>query len=89
MYPLISGIVLGGKQRLSTPRALLLAFIYVQGMALTYTALGLVVAAAGLQFQAALQHPYVLIGLSVVFLCWRCRCLACSPCNCPPRCKPA
>lgn len=67
MYPLISGIVLGGKQRLSTGRALLLTFIYVQGMALTYTALGLVVAAAGLQFQAALQHPYVLIGLSVVF----------------------
>lgn len=67
MYPLISGIVLGGKQRLSTARALLLAFIYVQGMALTYTALGLIVAAAGLQFQAALQHPYVLIGLSVVF----------------------
>lgn len=31
MYPLISGIVLGGKQRLSTARALLLAFIYVQG----------------------------------------------------------
>lgn len=68
MYPLISGIVLGGKQRLSTARALLLAVIYVQGMALTYTALGLVVAAAGLQFQAALQHPYVLIGLSVVFI---------------------
>ncbi|MDU4645382.1 MAG: protein-disulfide reductase DsbD [Klebsiella aerogenes] len=68
MYPLISGIVLGGKQRLSTARALLLAFIYVQGMAVTYTALGLIVAAAGLQFQAALQHPYVLIGLSVVFI---------------------
>jgi len=68
MYPLISGIVLGGKQRLSTGRALLLAFIYVQGMALTYTALGLVVAAAGLKFQAALQHPYVLIGLSAVFI---------------------
>ena len=67
MYPLISGIVLGGKQRLSTGRALLLTFIYVQGMALTYTALGLVVAAAGLQFQAALQHPYVLIGLAIVF----------------------
>lgn len=68
MYPLISGIVLGGKQRLSTARALLLALIYVQGMALTYTALGLVVAAAGLQFQAALQHPYVLIGLSAIFI---------------------
>ena len=68
MYPLISGIVLGGNQRLSTARALTLTFIYVQGMALTYTALGLVVAAAGLQFQAALQSPYVLVALSVVFI---------------------
>ena len=68
MYPLISGIVLGGKQRLSTARALWLSFVYVQGMALTYTALGLIVAAAGMQFQAALQHPYILTGLSVVFI---------------------
>ncbi|CCK16101.1 Cytochrome c-type biogenesis protein DsbD,protein-disulfide reductase [Cronobacter universalis NCTC 9529] len=68
MYPLISGIVLGGEKRLSTRRALLLAFIYVQGMALTYTALGLVVAAAGLQFQAALQSPWVLVTLSMVFV---------------------
>ncbi|EOC0059243.1 protein-disulfide reductase DsbD [Cronobacter turicensis] len=68
MYPLISGIVLGGEKRLSTRRALLLAFIYVQGMALTYTALGLIVAAAGLQFQAALQSPWVLAALSVVFI---------------------
>lgn len=68
MYPLISGIVLGGKTRLSTARALLLAFIYIQGMALTYTALGLIVAAVGLPFQAALQHPYVLIGLSAMFV---------------------
>ncbi len=57
MYPLISGIVLGGKQRLSTARALLLTFIYVQGMALTYTALGLVVAAAGLQFPGGATAP--------------------------------
>ena len=68
MYPLIAGIVLGGRERLSTGRALLLAFIYVQGMALTYTALGLVVAAAGMQFQAALQSPWVLTGLSAVFI---------------------
>ncbi|MBJ3814040.1 protein-disulfide reductase DsbD [Shimwellia pseudoproteus] len=68
MYPLISGIVLGGQQRPGTARALLLAFVYVQGMALTYTALGLVVAAAGLQFQAALQNPWVLIGISALFV---------------------
>ncbi len=32
-----------------------------------YLALGLVVAAAGLQFQAALLTLYVLIGLAIVF----------------------
>lgn len=68
MYPLISSIILGGKRPPSTSRTLILALVYVQGMALTYTLLGLVVAAAGLQFQAALQHPYVLIGLSLMFI---------------------
>ncbi|SLM61680.1 Cytochrome c-type biogenesis protein DsbD, protein-disulfide reductase [Dickeya aquatica] len=67
MYPLISGLILGQRQRLSAARTLLLTLLYVQGMALTYTLLGLIVAAAGLRFQAALQHPYVLIGLSVMF----------------------
>ncbi|NNN45752.1 MULTISPECIES: protein-disulfide reductase DsbD [unclassified Vibrio] len=67
MYPILTSIVLGGGS-LSHRRALLLSFIYVQGMAVTYTLLGLVVASAGLQFQAALQHPYVLIGLSLLFI---------------------
>lgn len=68
MYPLISGIILGRDRPQSSGRILALAVVYVQGMALTYTLLGLVVAAAGLQFEAALQHPYVLIGLSVLFI---------------------
>ncbi len=68
MYPLISGLILGQRQRLSTTRTLLLTLLYVQGMALSYTLLGLIVAAAGLHFQAALQHPYVLIGLSALFV---------------------
>ncbi|WP_338628442.1 protein-disulfide reductase DsbD [Yersinia intermedia] len=68
MYPLISAIILGREKPHSQRRILILAVVYVQGMALTYTLLGLVVAAAGLQFQAALQHPYVLIGLSVLFV---------------------
>ncbi|CAM2982069.1 protein-disulfide reductase DsbD [Vibrio rarus] len=67
MYPILTSIVLGnGKQ--SSARALSLSFIYVQGMALTYTLLGLVVASAGMQFQAALQHPAVLITISVLFV---------------------
>ncbi|CAD7492711.1 protein-disulfide reductase DsbD [Aeromonas dhakensis] len=68
MYPILTGIIAGGGHRLSTRRAFLLSFVYVQGMAVTYTLLGLVVASAGLKFQAALQHPYVLIGLSVMFV---------------------
>ncbi|SNX47457.1 Thiol:disulfide interchange protein DsbD precursor [Vibrio thalassae] len=67
MYPILTSIVLGGGRR-SHKQALLLSMVYVQGMALTYTLLGLVVASAGMQFQAAMQHPYVLIGLSVLFV---------------------
>ncbi|MDX5628397.1 MULTISPECIES: protein-disulfide reductase DsbD [unclassified Brenneria] len=68
MYPLISALVLGRKTQLTPRRTFWLSMTYVQGMALTYTLLGLIVAAAGLRFQAALQHPYVLIGLSALFV---------------------
>lgn len=68
MYPLISGIILGRQRPHSMKRIFLLALVYVQGMALTYTLLGMIVAAAGLQFQAALQSPWVLIVLSVMFI---------------------
>lgn len=68
MYPLISGIILGKQRPKSLIKIFWLAFSYVQGMALTYTLLGLIVAAAGLSFQAALQHPYVLIIISVLFI---------------------
>ncbi len=68
MYPLISSIILGRERPHSLKRIFLLAMLYVQGMALTYTLLGVVVAAAGLQFQAALQSPWVLVGLSVMFI---------------------
>lgn len=68
MYPLISGIILGRQRPQSMKRIFLLALVYVQGMTLTYTLLGMVVAAAGLQFQAALQSPWVLIVLSAAFI---------------------
>lgn len=67
MLPLLSSIVIGQQQRPNMLRAFSLSFLYVQGMALTYTLLGLAVAAIGLPFQIALQHPYVMIGLSVLF----------------------
>ncbi len=65
MYPILSGILVNQSGKgTSTRRAFWLSMAYIQGMALTYTALGLVIAQAGMQFQAALQHPYVLIGMA-------------------------
>lgn len=68
MLPLLSVIVIGSRtEQSNTWRAVALSFVYVQGMALTYTLLGLLVVLIGLPFQVALQSPYVLIGLSLVF----------------------
>lgn len=68
MYPILTGIIVGQGDKLTTKRAFSLSFAYVQGMAITYTILGVVVALAGAQFQAAFQHPAVLIVLSVLFI---------------------
>jgi thiol:disulfide interchange protein DsbD len=69
MYPILSSIIMGaGKGKMDTSRALFLSVIYVQGMAITYSLLGLVVASAGVQFQAALQSEVVLIVFIVLFV---------------------
>ncbi|WP_298443777.1 protein-disulfide reductase DsbD [uncultured Ferrimonas sp.] len=68
MYPILTGIIAGQGKQLSSTKAFALSMTYVQGMALTYTALGLVVASAGAKYQAVLQSPTVLIGLAVLFV---------------------
>jgi thiol:disulfide interchange protein DsbD len=69
MYPILSSIIVGaGKEKLTTSRAFFLSFVYVQGMAITYSLLGLVVASAGVQFQAALQSPVILITFIILFI---------------------
>ena len=68
MYPIVSGIVIGQSKQLKTATAFWLIFTYVQGMAITYSLLGLVVASAGVQFQAALQHPIILGGFVGIFI---------------------
>ncbi|MGL4219158.1 MAG: protein-disulfide reductase DsbD, partial [Shewanella sp.] len=67
MYPILSGIIVGQGQKLSTAKAFTLSMAYVQGMAITYSILGLVVASAGMKYQAALQHPAVLVVLAILF----------------------
>jgi len=67
MFPILSSLI-AGQQNLSTKKAFALSFVYIQGMALTYAALGLVVAVLGGQVQGYLQHPYVLISFSLLFV---------------------
>ncbi|MEZ9595102.1 protein-disulfide reductase DsbD [Shewanella sp. 10N.261.52.F9] len=67
MYPILSGIIVGQGEKLSTAKAFTLSMVYVQGMAITYSLVGLIVASAGMKYQAALQHPAVLIGLAILF----------------------
>jgi thiol:disulfide interchange protein DsbD len=68
MYPILTGIIAGQGDKLSTRHGFLLSMSYVQGMAVTYAGLGLVVASAGVKFQAYFQHPSVLISLSLLFV---------------------
>ncbi|GLS83328.1 protein-disulfide reductase DsbD [Paraferrimonas haliotis] len=68
MYPILSGIIVGQGKKLSLGRAFTLSMAYVQGMAVTYSLLGLIVASAGMKYQAALQHPAVLITIAVFFV---------------------
>lgn len=69
MYPILSSIVMGkNKSQMKLSQAFVLSFVYVQGMAITYSLIGLVVASAGVQFQAALQHPLLLSVFIVLFV---------------------
>ncbi len=67
MFPILSSLI-AGQGQLSTKRAFSLSFVYVQGMAITYAMLGLVVAALGGQVQGYIQHPAVLISFSILFV---------------------
>jgi thioredoxin:protein disulfide reductase len=68
MVPILSGIIFGGGNAVSTPRAFLLSVCYVLGMALTYTAAGLAAAAAGKQVQALFQQWWVLALFAGLFV---------------------
>ena len=68
MYPILTSIIVGQGQQLSGKRAFSLSMAYVQGMAVSYSLLGLLVASLGLQFQTYFQHPVVLIAISILFV---------------------
>lgn len=68
MVPILSGIIVGQGKDVTTGRAFALSLTYVLGMALTYTIAGAAFAAAGSQIQAALQQPWIIIGMALLFV---------------------
>lgn len=68
MLPIVTTTVAGvGGQSSKKRRLFSLSMTYVQGMALTYTLLGVVVASLGGQIQGYLQHPIAIAAIAVIF----------------------
>ncbi|MDH4107734.1 MAG: protein-disulfide reductase DsbD [Gammaproteobacteria bacterium] len=68
MVPILSGIIAGEGDDVSSGRGFGLALSYVMGMALVYTAAGIGAAAVGVQLQAVFNAPWVLILFSGLFV---------------------
>jgi len=68
MIPILSSIIVGQGEKLSTSRAFSMSLVYVLAMALTYTVAGVVAGLAGGNLQAAFQNPWVLGTFSGLFV---------------------
>ncbi|BBB14987.1 thiol:disulfide interchange protein DsbD [Candidatus Rickettsiella viridis] len=68
LIPVLSAIILGQKQQLTTLKAFSLSLTYVLAMALTYALAGVFAGLAGSYLQSFLQSPWVIIFVSLVFV---------------------
>jgi thiol:disulfide interchange protein DsbD len=68
MVPILSGIIVGQGDRLTTLRAFWLSLIYVLAMAVTYTVAGVLAGLFGQNLQAVFQNPWILSGFVLIFI---------------------
>jgi len=68
MIPILSGIIAGAGENLSTRRALTLSIVYVLASAVIFTLAGVVAGLAGKNLQAAFQTPWVLWCFAGLFV---------------------
>lgn len=70
VYPLIPITIgyFGGQAEGKTSRLFLLGILYVLGMALTYSVIGVVTALSGAVFGTLLQNPFVIVGIALLFI---------------------
>lgn len=70
VYPLIPITIgyFGGQSEGKTSRLFLLGLLYMLGMALTYSVIGVATSLSGALFGALLQNVYVIIGIAALFV---------------------
>jgi thiol:disulfide interchange protein DsbD len=68
MIPILSGIIVGESRAVAKAHAFALSLTYVLGMAVTYTAIGVIAALSGAFVAAALQNPWVLAAFAAIFV---------------------
>ena len=68
MVPILSSIIVGEGAQAKRGRGLLLSAVYVLGMALVYTALGIAAGLIGEGLSAALQNPWVLSAFALLMV---------------------
>jgi thiol:disulfide interchange protein DsbD len=68
MVPILSGIIVGQGERLTTWRAFWLSLVYVLAMAFTYTVAGVLAGLFGQNLQALFQNPWIISGFVLLFI---------------------
>ncbi len=68
MIPILSSIIVGQGQSITTRKAFVMSLTYVLAMALTYTVAGVIAGWFGENLQAAFQNPWVLGSFAAVFI---------------------
>ncbi|MFN2338939.1 MAG: protein-disulfide reductase DsbD [Gammaproteobacteria bacterium] len=68
MIPILSSIIVGQGEHITTRRAFVLSLVYVLAMALTYTVAGVLAGLFGANLQAAFQNPWILGSFAAVFV---------------------
>jgi len=68
MIPILSGIIVGQGENISTRKAFQLSLIYVLAMAATYTIVGVLVGLSGENIQAWFQNPWIIGSFAAIFV---------------------
>jgi len=68
MIPILSGIIVGQGENITTRKAFYLSLVYVLAMAMTYTIVGILVGLSGENIQAWFQNPWIIGSFAIIFV---------------------